>query len=102
MSMLSVVETAYLLADSDTAARAYPLLAPFAELPAMLTGCVVCLGSVHHGLGLASLTIGELDRAVEHLRAAVYGNLALGRGGPGLVPRTAAQHLYQGAHLTVR
>jgi hypothetical protein len=39
---------------------------------------VTCFGSVEHALGVAALGIGELDRAVEHLRAAVDHNLALG------------------------
>jgi hypothetical protein len=36
------------------------------------------LGSVEHALGVASLTAGEADRAVEHLRAAIQANLAHG------------------------
>jgi hypothetical protein len=38
---------------------------------------VACLGSVHHALGVASLTTGDLDRAVTHLRTAITRNLAL-------------------------
>jgi hypothetical protein len=38
---------------------------------------VTCLGSVHHALGVACLTTGDLDRAVTHLRTAVTRNLAL-------------------------
>jgi hypothetical protein len=37
---------------------------------------VVCFGSVQHALGVASLTTGHVDRAIEHLRAAVHRNLA--------------------------
>jgi hypothetical protein len=39
---------------------------------------VACFGSTHHALGVASLTVGELDRAVAHLQAAVRANEALG------------------------
>src|SRR2546430_5336244 len=39
---------------------------------------VVCRGSVHHALGVAALTMGRLDVAVEQLRAAGHANLALG------------------------
>ncbi|MFC4530459.1 hypothetical protein [Sphaerisporangium dianthi] len=78
MSMYGVVETAHLLADTETSAQAYALLAPFAHLPVIVSLGVACLGSVRHCLGVASLTAGDLDRAVEHLRAAVQGNLAIG------------------------
>jgi hypothetical protein len=39
---------------------------------------VACFGSAHHPLGVAALTTGKLDLAVEHLCAAVQHNLALG------------------------
>ncbi|MEV0617372.1 hypothetical protein AB0I81_28890 [Nonomuraea sp. NPDC050404] len=76
-SMYYMVEAAYLLQDAETAAHAYAALAPFAELPVIAGHGVTCLGSAHHPLGLASLTLGEVDRAVGHLRAAVRQNLAL-------------------------
>ncbi|MGI8335902.1 hypothetical protein ACRYCC_38650 [Actinomadura scrupuli] len=78
MSMYGVVEVAHLLGDTETAAQAYTLLSPFAHLPVMLCVGVVCLGSVHHSLGVAALTTGDLDRSIEHLHAAVHDNLALG------------------------
>jgi hypothetical protein len=78
VTMHGVVEAAYLLDDTDTAARAYQLLEPFAELPMMVSLGVACFGSVQHALGTAALTTGALDDAVEHLRAAVRHNLALG------------------------
>jgi hypothetical protein len=77
-SMYGVVEAAHLLADADTSRQAYALLAPFDQLPVITSLGVACLGSVHHSLGVASLTTGDLDRAVEHLRTAVHDNLALG------------------------
>lgn len=78
VTMYCVVEAAQRLEDAETAARAYDLLAPFAHLPVIASLGVLCLGSVHHPLGVAALAGGHLDRAVDHLRAAVHDNLALG------------------------
>ncbi|WP_433257738.1 hypothetical protein ACQPYK_21370 [Streptosporangium sp. CA-135522] len=78
VTMYSVVEAAHLLEDAEASAQAYALLAPFAHLPVIASLGVSCLGSVHHPLGVASLTSGHVDKAVEHLRAAVHDNLALG------------------------
>src|SRR5256885_1583926 len=72
-----IVEAAHLLGDADTSAQAYRQLLPFAHLPVVGSIGVACFGSVHHALGVASLTTGDLDRAVEHLGAAVQQNLAL-------------------------
>jgi len=72
-----LAEAAALLADADTAAEVYELLAPYADLPVIAGPGVVCLGSVQHALGVAALTAGRVDQAVEHLRAAVRRNLVL-------------------------
>ncbi|MET9338939.1 hypothetical protein [Nonomuraea sp. NPDC003804] len=77
VSMYGAVEAAHLLQDADTSAQAYALVAPFAHLPVVASLGVACLGSAHHLLGVASMTTGDLDRAVEHLRAAVQDNLRL-------------------------
>jgi hypothetical protein len=77
VTMTGIVEAAHLLDDPDTAARAYELLRPFAHLPVVASLGVACFGSVHHGLGVASLTTGDLDRAVEHFREAVKANSAI-------------------------
>lgn len=77
LSMSWVVEAAHLLADTRTAARAYDLLSPFAHRPAILGLGAVCLGSVHRDLGVAALTTGDVESAVDHLRLAVRDNLAL-------------------------
>ncbi|MFG1615631.1 hypothetical protein ACGFI3_22955 [Nonomuraea wenchangensis] len=78
VSMYFVAETAHLLEDAGTAARAYALLSPYAGLPVIGSLGVVCFGSAEHPLGMAALTTGDLDLAVRHLRAAVQANLALG------------------------
>jgi hypothetical protein len=77
VSMYAAVEAADLLADRATAHRAYTLLEPYGDRPMMASLGVACFGSVRHALGVASLTVGATDRAVEHLRAAVRQNLAL-------------------------
>lgn len=77
VTMSGVVEAAHLLEDAETASRAYEILAPFGDLPAVVSLGVACFGSVHHALGLASLTTGDVDRAVDHLREAVQQNLGL-------------------------
>ena len=77
VTMNGIVEAAFLLDDADVAARAYELLRPYAQLPMVGSLGITCFGSTQHALGVASLTSGHLDRAVEHLRAAVQHNLAL-------------------------
>jgi hypothetical protein len=74
----AVIEAAALLDDKATAARAYDLLLPFAQLPLVADLGAACFGVAHHQLGVASLCVGRAGRAVEHLRAAVCGNTALG------------------------
>ncbi|WP_448621566.1 hypothetical protein [Geodermatophilus sp. URMC 65] len=78
VAMYGVVEAAHLLDDVPIAAQAYALVLPFAELPMMGSLAVACFGSTHHALGVASMTVGEPDRAVAHLQAAVRANEALG------------------------
>lgn len=77
VTMLGVVETAYLLNDADVAARAYELLSPYAGLPVVGSLGITCFGSAQHVLGTAALACGQLDTAIAHLRAAVQQNLAL-------------------------
>src|SRR5690606_19905106 len=45
-----------------------------AELPAIVGLGVACLGSTERALGLAAGTLGEHDRAIEHLERAVDAN----------------------------
>jgi hypothetical protein len=77
VTMNGIVEAAYLVGDARSAALAYELLLPYADLPMMGSLGIACFGSVHHALGVASLTTDDLDRAVEHLRTAVDRNMAL-------------------------
>ena len=77
-TMNGIVEAAALLGDADAAERAYELLSPYASLPMVGGLGITCFGATHQALGVASLTCGHLDRAIDHLRAAVQQNLALG------------------------
>ncbi len=77
VTLNGIVEAAHLLGDAPLSARAYELLRPHADLPMVGSLGIACFGSVHHALGVASLTLGEFDRAVAHFRAAIRRNLAL-------------------------
>jgi hypothetical protein len=77
VTMNGIVEAAYVLEDAAVAARAYELLRPYAHLPMVGSLGVACFGSTQLALGVASLTSGHLDRAIDHLGAAVRQNLAL-------------------------
>ena len=77
VTMNGIVEAAYLLEAADVATRAYELLRPYADLPMIGSLGITCFGSAQHALGVAALTSGQLDLAIEHLHAAVQHNLAL-------------------------
>ena len=78
VTLYGVVETAHVLGDKDMAARAYSLLEPYADLPMIVGLGAACFGPVHHALGVASLTVGDVERAAGHFRAAIDRSLALG------------------------
>lgn len=78
VTMYGVVEAAHLLSDATAAAEAYELLRPFADLPMMASLAVACFGSVHHALGVALMTTGDLDGALNHLSDGLCRNFALG------------------------
>jgi DNA-binding SARP family transcriptional activator len=77
VTMSGIAEAAHLLGDVRTAARAYELLSPYAHLPVMASLGVACFGSAHSALGVAAMTTGDLDLAVDHLHTAVRDNLAI-------------------------
>jgi hypothetical protein len=77
-TMNGVIEAANVLGDAPTAAEAYDLLRPFERTPMMASRAITCFGSVHHALGVASLTMGRATQAVDHFRSAVRHNTALG------------------------
>jgi hypothetical protein len=77
VTMAGVIEAADLLGDAVLAREAYQLLEPYAGRPVMASLAVTCFGSVSHYLGVAALTMGELDLAVRHLHEAVAANETL-------------------------
>ncbi len=87
ISMTGIVETAYFLGDTETAAHAYDLLRPFGDLPVMASLAVACFGSAHYPLGVAAMTVGDAELAVDHLRAAIRRNLAVGHWPAGVFSR---------------
>jgi hypothetical protein len=78
IGMVIIVEAARAIGDSDLAREAYRQLEPYADRPAVASLGVSCFGSVQRSLGLAALTWGDADLAVDRLTAAVEHNLALG------------------------
>jgi hypothetical protein len=70
-SMQAIVELAHSLHEPAIAEQAYEALLPYAELPVMASLAIMCMGSTHRPLGLAALTCGHHERAVDHLMAAM-------------------------------
>ncbi len=95
-TMNGVAEAAYLLGNAKVAAQVYELLSPYASLPMIGSLGVTCFGSAHQALGVASLTSGRMDKAIDHLHAAVEHNLALAHW-PAVV--TSRQRLAQAYRL---
>jgi hypothetical protein len=94
-TMNGIVETAALLGDADVSARASELLRPYAGLPMVGSLAVTCFGSVQHALGVASLTSGHLDQAIDQLRVAVQHNLALAHWPAVVASRRRLAQAYQ-------
>jgi hypothetical protein len=77
VTMNGIVEAAYLLGDAGLATEAYELLSPHADLPMVGGLGITCFGSTQQALGMAALTFGQIDVAIDHLRSAIQHNLAL-------------------------
>jgi DNA-binding CsgD family transcriptional regulator len=68
----TVTELAAQFDDRETAATMYRLLLPHADqFVCSGAGVIMILGSVRYPLGVAAATMGRLDDAVRHLRAAI-------------------------------
>jgi DNA-binding CsgD family transcriptional regulator len=68
----ALAELAAQFDDRETAAQMYRLLLPHADLFVCSgAGVIMILGSVRYPLGIAAATMGRLDDAVRHLRAAL-------------------------------
>ena len=77
-SLLALVDIAHALEDEGVAQAAYDALLPYADLPLMASLAIVCFGSTHRCLGVAALTCGKLELAIEHFAAALVANEQLG------------------------
>src|SRR5205809_1546672 len=83
--------------DRETAGRMYRLLLPHADLFVCSgAGVLVIGGSVRYPLGIAAATIGRLDDAVRHLRAALDSGQRAG------MPPVVAHATYQLARVLAR
>jgi DNA-binding CsgD family transcriptional regulator len=93
----SLAELAAQFDDRQTAAQMYRLLLPYADLFVCSgAGVVMILGSVRHPLGIAAATMGRLDDAVRHLRAAIDSGEQVG------MPPAVAQATHQLARVLAR
>jgi DNA-binding CsgD family transcriptional regulator len=78
-TLASTAELAAEFDDRDTAAEVYRLLLPFADLFVCGgAGAIAIHGSARLPLGLAAATVGRLDDAIRHLRAAIEINQRAG------------------------
>jgi DNA-binding CsgD family transcriptional regulator/tetratricopeptide (TPR) repeat protein len=83
--------------DRDTAGRMYRLLLPHADLFVCSGAGVLAIGgSVRYPLGIAAATLGRLDDAVRHLRAAIDSGHRTG------MPPMVAQATHQLARVLAR
>jgi tetratricopeptide (TPR) repeat protein len=78
MGITAIVDVARLIGDRRLAEEAYQLLLPFADRPIMPSLAVTCFGSTEWALGVAALTLGDVDPAIEHLSRGVDANVRLG------------------------
>jgi tetratricopeptide (TPR) repeat protein len=76
--IVNIVEAASLLGDRTLAADGARVLAPFADRPVMPSLAVTCFGSVERALGVAAMTSGDADGAIDHLERAVNDNVRIG------------------------
>jgi DNA-binding CsgD family transcriptional regulator len=83
--------------DRDRAAQTYRLLLPYVDLFVCSgAGVIMILGTVRYPLGVAAATMGRLDDAVRHLRAAIESGERSG------MPLVIAQATYQLARVLAR
>jgi len=85
--MYALAECAHLLGDAVLANGVHDLLVPYAARPMVAGPAAACFGSTRLALGLTALTGGRVDRAVQHLRAAVEDNRLLGHRPAGALAR---------------
>ncbi len=76
-ALCTLAEGCALIGDHERAAQLYAHLAPYAARNVQI-GMITCWGSADRYLGLLAGTLGEHERAVAHLQAALAGNEAGG------------------------
>lgn len=76
--MALLCEICAFLGDQEGAAAIYRLLSPWAGHNIVLGSGAVCLGSASHFLGLTAITLGDLQAAQKHFRAAMRMNKKMG------------------------
>jgi len=92
-----MAELAAAFDDRETAAQMYRLLLPHADLFVCGgAGVIMIRGSVRYPLGVAAATMGRLDDAVRHLRAAIDSGERTG------MPPAVAQATHQLARVLAR
>ena len=77
-TLFSAVEAARRVGDLDVAREAAELLEPYADFPVLGSLAVVCLGSTRRPLGLAALTLGDVEHGIAWLEAAIADDERLG------------------------
>jgi DNA-binding CsgD family transcriptional regulator len=77
-SLTYLTDAAAAVGDRETAALVYPELEPLAGRNVMIGYGVACYGAADRYLGMLSATLGEWDRAEEHLAAAAELNRRMG------------------------
>ncbi|HWC37441.1 MAG TPA: tetratricopeptide repeat protein, partial [Acidimicrobiales bacterium] len=78
VTVFALIEAAGALGDRGLSEELYDLLAPYADLPILVSVGVCCFGSAERSLGLAARTAGRIDAAVSHLERAVVNNTKMG------------------------
>lgn len=87
-TLFATIEAAFVVGDAEIAREAADLLAPYSDLPVIASLGATCVGSARRSLGLAALTVGDVDRGIALLEAAIADNERLGHRP--MAARTAA------------
>jgi hypothetical protein len=78
VTLTAMAVAVHRLRDAELARACYDALAPYADLPAIGSLAVVCLGSVDLALALSATTFGDPALAATHFERSIAGNIRLG------------------------
>ena len=78
VTMTAMAVAVHRLHDAELARGCYDALAPYADLPAIGSLAVVCLGSVDLALALSASAFGDHALAATHFERSIAGNIRLG------------------------